>query len=262
MNDHAGRYGDNAPPPPAPPPTPQEVTAYLDYALEGLTTRRAEIKAALDATIAAHPHIDDDEVLGTFIENKRMAADLTKTAEAQRVVHKRPYDSAASTVQGWFAKFGAPLAEPLMTFQRLMNDYGERKDAAKREADRLAAIAAQAEADRKAEEAAEAMRRQAPEADAKLAQAAEAAAEAEQVTERLEAKPAANTRSYGQFGATASMRRTWSWEITDEAAVPRQFLQINEAAIREAAKRRDSSGKPTAVISGISWVAKNAMVVR
>jgi len=44
--------------------------------------------------------------------------------------------------------------------------------------------------------------------------------------------------------------------------VPRKYLTIDSAKIREAMKTRDKLGKPVAMIPGISWVTERSLGVR
>lgn len=252
----------NAPQPPKP-LTPSEITQYLDYACDQLKDRRAEVIAALEKTQAAYPRIDDDEALGLAAENMRMAAALNRTGEDRRKEHKEPFLSGGRTVDGWFKTWGTPLLRAMEPVQATMNDYGARK-LAQQQAEALAAKRlADAEAERAAEVAAEALRNNRPdEASAALDQVTDAAEAAERADDRVNARPADLTRTHGAYGAVASVRQVWGWEVSDLAAVPREYLMLNPDAIKAVGKQRDKTGKPIAVIPGIAWVASTKMGVR
>lgn len=245
------------------PLTPAEIKAYLDYALEGLLTRRAEMIAALNKTATAHPTISSDETLGAIAENMRMAIALGKTGEDRRKEQKEPFLEGGRAVDGWFKAWIAPLSAAMLPVQASMNVYGElierrNREAAQAERKRLDAIAERAQAD-----AERALRENRSEAalDA-LDAASEAAQAADDAGALAESKPAELTRTYGNYGAVTSMRQSWSWEIANLAIVPRAYLMVNPDAIKAAAKQRDTQGKPAAVIPGIRWVVSKKMGVR
>jgi hypothetical protein len=258
----AQRAKPNAPPPPAP-LTAAQITEYLEYAMTALLARRTEIIAALAATAKAYPRIDDDDTLGEVAENVRMANALTRSAEDKRKTEKAPFLAGERTVDGWFKTFGAPIATALQPVQAAMNDYGARKLADERAKAEKARKDAEAEEARALAAAAEAMRNRGPNVDDALATAAEASKVAEQAGNVAMSRPAALTKTRGMYGASASVRTTWRWEVTDFAAIPRAFLMVDENAIKEAVRdSRDASGKPTIEIAGIRFVPDHKTVVR
>lgn len=241
-----------------------EINEYLAYALEQMISRRDQLVKALLASAAAYPRIDDDEVLGEVSENMRMAGTLVRTtAKARHTEHKAPFLDGGRVVDAWFKTWAAPLEAAMAPIQQAMNAYGARKlaaaEAAAAEAKRLA-DAAQARAQQEAEGA---LRRGRPDvADSALDRVAEAAKTSEAADKLASARPADLTRSYGTFGAVASAKRTWKWRVTDIALVPRDFLMINEDAIKAVAKQRDASGKPTYIVPGVEWFSEVSMGVR
>jgi hypothetical protein len=259
------KAGSNAPPPPAP-LTPEQIAAYLDYAMAALLDRRAEVIAALDASAKAHPTIDDDDTLDLVAENVRMANKLVSASEDKRKTEKAPFLTGGRAVDGWFTAFGIPIIEARKPVQAAMTDYGTRVEAERRaiaiEAQRIAdAAAAQAAA-----AAADLLARATPPVERELNQtfdaAAAAAREAEKAAALANARPADLTRSTGLYGATTSMRVTWKWRVTDAALIPRAYLEVSPTAILAAAKERDASGKPTAVIPGVEFYSERSMGVR
>jgi hypothetical protein len=245
----------NAPQPPKP-LSRDEINEYLAYACSALIERRDELVAALREMAATYETIDDDDTLGVVAENMRMANTLRRSADDTRKQQKDPFLSGGRTVDLWFSTFGQPLSDVCEPIQRAMDAYGKRKLAAQRAAAEAERARAQAEADRQAERAAQRMTSEA------LNAAALAAQEADRAEIKANARPAELTRTRGDYGAVASVRSTWSWEITDIAAVPRQYMIVSPDSIKEAAKQRDPSGKPVAEIPGIRWVEQTRMGVR
>jgi hypothetical protein len=250
----------NAPPPPAP-LKPGEITAYLDYEGVQLIARRNEITAKLNDNLARHPTINDDETLGNFAENVRMAKVLGASGEEQRVAHKRPFLTGERTVDGWFKAWKAPLDVALAPVQKAMDSYAAAKIARERAQAEAERKRAQAEADAAAERASQQLRQGHSASDA-LDVAATAAQAAEDADSRAQAKPADLTRTYGSFGAVASAREVWKWRVTDEDLIPRRYLVVSDELVKQAAKKRDQTGKPIAVIPGIEWYSETKMGVR
>lgn len=252
------RIGHNVPPAPL---TPAEITAFLDDALTGLITRRTELIAALNASAKAHPTINDDEILGMAAENVGMANKLARTSNQRHKEQKEPFLEGGRTVDSWFKRFLAPLEAAVRPVQVAMNDYGDRKLARERavlqrqreDADRQAKLAAE----KAAVATTDAAREDAWE------RAADATTAAEKATKRASVRPAEMTRTYGSYGAVASVRSSWSWIVEDVALVPRDYLCIDEAKIKAAAKERDPvTGRPLATIPGITWAETTKMGVR
>lgn len=265
MNDLSAFDGRNTPPPPAP-LTPAEIRAFLDFQMEQLLARRADILAILADMREAYPTIDDDDALGIVAENMRMAHALTRSAEDRRKGEKEPFLSGGRAVDAWFKRFQEPLDTACQPVQAAMNAYGTRIEAERRaqavEAQRLAEqAAAQAAA-----EAADLLARATPPVEQELNQkfdrAAEAAQAAELAGEQANARPAAFTRTVGDYGAVTSMRSSWAWEVENIDLVPRAYMMINADAIKAAGKPRDAQGKPLAVIAGIKWTRSLKMGVR
>jgi hypothetical protein len=261
-------HGRNAPVPPAP-LTPGEITAWLDFALESLIARRAEILDALAKTAAAHPRIDDDETLADVAENVKMAKALTGTAEKRRVESKAPFLDGGRAVDSWFARLIAPIGTALKPIQTAMDEYGNRIAAKRRAEAEAAAKAAREEAERRAAEAAallDAEKKAAPGAlDWAFDKAQEAADKADTAAAAATARPADLTRVTGTYGATASLRASWKWRVVDEAKIPRRFLMVNEDAIKAAvadAGRDPVTRKPNAVIPGVEFFEVTSMGVR
>jgi hypothetical protein len=253
----------NAPLPPSP-LTPEQVVAWLDYELSPLLARRAEVIEQLNDIIAKHPMVEDDETQGICAESLRLATTLTAASEARRQEQKKPFLEAGRAVDSWQKRYLVPLetaAKPVSTVMLAYADRKEREARARAAAEAKAAREAAAEAERKAEEQRKAALFS-DEAEKAEEEAQKALAAARQAEQQAQGRPADFTRARGDYGAVASVRQTWGWEVEDAAKVPRRFMTIDPAKIREAARPRDASGKPTTVIPGIRWVAQRSIGVR
>jgi hypothetical protein len=250
----------NRPKPPAP-LSDAQIREYLEFDTERMRARRDDLIAALAASAAAYPQIDDDEVLGEVSENIALAKKLNTAVEERRKRAKEPFLAGGRTVDSWFKIFVEPLADAIRPVQARMNDYARRK-LEKAEAERkAAAAAAQAEADRLAAQAAEKIAA-GKRAGTAMDLAETAATKAAQATAAAQASVADMTRIRGDYGSAVSARRTWRWVIEDDSLIPREFLMANPAAIGEAARERDATGRPLAVIPGIRWECDVVMGVR
>lgn len=244
----------NAPQPPIVPDA-AAIAAYLDYEMEALAARRNALVSALGADAEAGLHSDDD--LAAVAENMKMAAALGRVCEDRRSEQKAPFRRGGEAVDAWFKRFVGPLQPVMARVQTQMNRYGADKLIAERARAEAERKAAQDEADRLAAEAARAVETRAPDTAAALEVAFVAASSVP-----TEQRAADLTRVRGMFGAVASVRESWTWEIVDEDRIPRAYLKVNDDAIKRAAKERDASGRPTRVIPGLRWIASAKVGVR
>jgi len=256
--------GSNAPPPPEP-LSAQQVTEWLDYCLADLVERRnEEVVPALDAMIEAHPQVEDDEAAALFTDNIRIAGDMERAARERILAEKRPFIDAGKTVDGWRDRFMTTLGAPLQQARAILLDYQTRK-----------AAAARAEAQRRAAEAAERARRDAEAAaavqrrgifdpdDGQAHAAADSARAARNAAEIAAGKPAQLAKTVGHYGAVASVRTRWEYEIEDFDKIPLAYLMINDSAIKAAMKQRDkATGRPTTKVPGIRWVEVASLGIR
>jgi hypothetical protein len=243
----------NAPLPPRP-LTAKEVAEWLEYQMEPLRSRRDDIiMPALHAMAAAYPEIadGDEETAGQFAENLAMARELVRQAEAAHKREKEPYLTGGRAVDGWKAKFLTTLAAGMEPLSRILLDFANRKEARER-------IERQKEAARLAEEA-----RQAIVANAFGEETTIALDQARRAQRDAAARPAEMSQSRGSYGAVASIRQTWSWEVTDPELVPRELLMIDPQKMREKMHRKDNiSGRPLDTVPGIKWVPVRSLGVR
>lgn len=248
------------------PPTPlnaEQINDHLDYILDGLVRRiDDELLPALWQTAKVLPTITNAEEEGVVTENLRMANVAIRLAKEHHQSEKLPFLSGGRAVDTWFRELTGRLVDAMIPVQAALTEYKTRLLEAERAAARRAQEAAQAEADRRAEEAGRAMRERPEQAGRALDAAAKSAEEADKATQRAEGRSSSLTRSRGPMGAVSSLRTTWAWEVADFDAVPREYLTVDADAIKNAARQRDASGRPTTVIPGIRWVERQTAQVR
>lgn len=209
-----------------------------------LAARRDEL---LEAMKRAPEKVTDDETAGRVGDFIKQIMACHKNAEATRVAEKEPHLESCRVVDGWFKKITDPLASAKKAMEERLNKYLVAKaEAARREAEEKAR--------REREEAERLAAAATTDKQLDVAIAHEAAADAAAVT--AQAKPAELSRTRGDFGAVASLRTTWDFEVTDISAVPAEFLMVNDVAVRGSIK----GGRR--VIPGIRIFEKQTAVVR
>lgn len=264
MEDRTG-IGGNAPPPPSPLTLPQ-IREFLDFQHADLVRRRDVLLAALKDMTRDVQQIEDDEVLAAVSSNMSLVDHLRTRAEAARKSAKEPFWEGGKTVDGWFKILLKDTDALMTTLQQRCDTYVRAKVEARRQAELAEARRLQAEAEQRAAEAQAALRSRtaAPEAAGEaLDRAAEAADQAAQAAERADAKPAEAARLYTDTGVTVSVKRTWKWRLVDIRKVPHDFLAVDEAKVKEAARNRDrDTGRPITEIPGIEWYSEDTTIRR
>lgn len=200
---------------------------------------------------------DDDEQAEKLITGIRLCtafAGDSGSCEAARKVAKQPHLDAGKTVDAWFKGLTTPVLALKADMTKILTVY-QRKKAAE-------------EQRRRDEEAAEARRLASIAAErAKNEDQQAKAAELEETARAAEAAASANaaemSRARTDYGNTASLRTTWKFEVTDAAAVPRQYLTVNEAAITAAIRASTSADKKRCDLSipGVRIYADTQSVV-
>lgn len=234
-------------------PDPVEILrAQLAETHEPLAQRKAELLAMAERAPAS---VDDDDMAAKVADGIKACAAFGKNATAARVAAKEPHLAAGRAVDGWFAALADPVDKVKSKLTALLTDYQKRVAAAERarreaeaaelrrqqqeaerqrqEAERLARearVAARRAEDDKAAAVAERLRAEQEARDAKAA-ADKARAEAEKAAAAAAEKPAELSRQRTDFGAVASLRRTWKFRVTNPEIVPRSFLTVDNAAI-------------------------------
>jgi hypothetical protein len=244
--------------------TPQEIAAWLEHANDALIARRNHLVEGAKPWLEIK-RVDDDEAAGACAENVRMVNAFAKVAEARRTEQKQPFLEAERTVDGWHRALKESLQPALKHYHALLNAFAERKRADEQRRREDEARLAREEASRRAREAADAIAESdARNADAALQRAQEASQRAQDAQAAAHARPADLDRTRGSYGAVASTRRTWGYEVEDITQVPRSFLQVDADKVRAAMRDagRSSDGRPLIDIPGIRWVAEDRIVVR
>ncbi len=186
---------------------------------------------------------------------KRVKLSLTQI-EAARLKITGPLNEALRAVNAEARESAAPWLDQEKAIKRAMVVYSDEQDRIRAEEQRKAneraeaeckRLAAQAaETERKAREEAEAKRRAAADAEAagRTAEAAKLNNAAARIEERAETKvenlqdrasqvvaPVSDVAAPKVAGVTVP--KVWTFEITDPAAIPREYLEINETKIRK-----------------------------
>lgn len=163
---------------------------------------------------------------------------LTQTMKALAERHKEakaPHLAAGRAVDAWLADMQRPVFKLICDLKNVLGDYQRAMHEAEQRRREEEAAAAREFAERTANPR-----------HAAMADAAEAHA----------AKPAADmSRIRARTGAMASLRTVVDFEIEDEAAIPRAFLMVNEAAVRAAVR----AGTP---IPGVRRIERPVVAVR
>lgn len=198
---------------------------------------KAEI-ATLDKSASTLLVITTDEQaveagnLLTVVRNRRKALD------DERDSWVRPLNEQVKRFNALF-KPGIDACDAILTkIRKALGVFQDAKDrAAKAEQDRLDAEARkrQEEADAKQREA-DAKRAQGDRVGARAAQAQATAAAADAGAASVASAHAAPTKLSTSTGGTVKAAKVWTFEVTDPAAVPREFLTIDQTKIRDAVR--------------------------
>jgi len=235
----------------APPDPLAEIKGNLAETHEPLAKRSAELAGIAERLPA---EIDSDDFAAKVAEAIKQCSTFDKNSEAARKAAKEPHLEAGRVVDGFFLGLAAPVKTVKDRMTALLTAY-QRKKAAEELARRVEAERlAKEEADRRAAEAQTAKQ---------LDDAITAEAAANDARAALAAKPAELSRQRTDLGVVASLRQTWTFEVTDAAAVPRAYLSINESAIKTAIRTNtDKEGNCHLQIPGLRIYAITSSVVR
>jgi len=226
--------------------------------------RRDELMAGIAAWLERCPNItaDDEQAYATDLAAQIMAEidAIHGKPGSIHTVAKEPFLKGGRIIDGILkGELADRLRAALEPVQKAMKDYAIAKH--------KAAVAAQQEAARKAAE--EAAAAQAALRPSSTEDEHQAALDAEQAAIDASAtaahsKPAANTRTYGDFGATSGLRGTWKVRITDVDKVPRAYMMPDMAMIeaKMQSSRGPKKGPPTAQIPGVEFFEDFSLAVR
>lgn len=211
-------------------------------------TEQVEIHEAL-LTDAWKDGIKSENDEADAADRLKEVSDFLKNIEADRKAATEPFRTVVAEFNG-LVKPIAHRAEGVKAKYKML--IGRWKDAQERLAreEQRRLREEEAKARRLAEEAAAAG--DDTTAEIMETQAETAAAEAEVVPEVM--APKSSKPSYGR--ATGS--KFWAYEIVNTDAIPRQYLMVNESALKMAAKMKP---QPPA-IPGIKWTEKRRITSR
>lgn len=216
-----------------------------------LGATHADLSARTDELVAGvarmPPAIEDEATEKRAIEFAKQIGAHEKLCDGTRKTVKAPYAEAVKVVDAFFGGMVDPLKTGREVVLRKLTAFQTAKAEAERKAREEAARIA-------AEEAAKAAAAVVTDADLDNAIAKEEQAVA--AVQATEATTADLSRTRGAYGSTASLRTTTEFTIEDVNSVPREFLMVNDAAIRAAIKagRRE--------IPGVKIFQKQQTVVR
>lgn len=212
-----------------PTPTPDEMLALLAELDGGDIRELAQFKEAAEAIVKARAtadaitgDIDSPERYSEATDAMKFLDDARKDAEAARKKVKRAFDNGGKLVQSSFVELAgsAKAARESLEQRALAFERKRRKE----------------EQDRREAEEAEARK---AEAEAKKEGDDEAAQRAREDVHRATAPRAEVSGARGDTGAKASPTQELKYDITDEAALPDDYVKRvpNRAKILEAVRQ-------------------------
>ncbi len=250
-----------------------ETAGKLTEAIKSATACVGSLETARKAE--KQPHLDAGKAVDAFFANQTLPVEGVKqkmgallTAYQRRLAEEeRVRREAIAAEERRIAREAEAAARDAERIARVAREAeATRQREAAQAAAKLAGEARRkAEAEEAARRAAEQSRLDAEKAEADRArEAARAAkAEAQEAKDAANAKPADMTQARSDLGAVGSLRTTWHFEVTDEATVPREYLIVNEPAIRAQIKRATKGGGDCKLkIPGVRIYADSNTVVR
>ena len=203
------------------PPRSTKTEDKMKIEIEAALRQKIENAATNLITQASRAVIQDDETLSKGADLQKIIKTQIKKADEERKEYVGPLNSVVKKINGDFKTMVAPLQKAADALDSKMTAYvrerekiaSEKRQRAAREAEELAL---------KQAEALQAAGRSV-EADEIISQGASVAS----------AVTAAHTAPVrGDYGAVASVRREWTFELEDIAEVPARYLVINAQEIR------------------------------
>lgn len=197
---------------------------------EEIASRQAGLLADIQEVVATElPMMVTSESMAALVSQVgKDATDLVNKVKAAHKAEKEPHLTAGREVDAWQASTLTPLNVFLSECKALVGAWQDKKEAEERAARDAAArqlALAREAAERKALET---MTPAAMNRAADIAEAAEVAAQA----------AAASTADLARVTvggkAVAARSAKWTYEVTKLADVPRQYLTINDAAVKAA----------------------------
>lgn len=184
-----------------------------------LLDRRDELLGSIDRSPKSIAE-GDEETCGKLADLIKMVTACHKVSETSRVGEKEPHLQLGRATDGFFKGITDPLEKGKKSVEQVVTIYQRHKAETERRRREEEARQQRIEAERARLAAEEAARQAATEKDLDEAivadeQAKVAEADAAKAKREAEAKPAELSRSRGDFGAVASLKRRWVGELTD-----------------------------------------------
>lgn len=281
MNDAARGIGDNRPPSPIPLIEVEGLEQQLRNDWQHLFAARDELLKMVDDWVADHPKGIADagdqaqatDVIARVLTEIDVIDKNSSTGIRAEVVG--PLNKAVRAVNDFFKgqladklrEAAAKINGPMQTWasaerRRLETDARQRQLQAEQQAAEEA-VRRRAEADRLTAEAAASDDDAALDA-AVLAEQEAMEAEAAQATAAAAPPPPASTaRTYGDHNTRSNLVTRWAFRVLDADQVPRQYLMVNDAAIKAAMEgSRHRKGAPTIKIPGVEFYPDERMAVK
>lgn len=198
--------------------------------------------------------IENDAFADKIAEAIKQCKVFTVHAETNRKTEKEPFLSLERAVDGFFKRLSDPVEQLRQKLLRLHTAYATTKADAERRRLEAEAEKARKQAER---DAANVKGEKTLERAVQSEEAAQAASAAAQV------KPADLARARTTSGVLSTIRKTWEFEVVSADAVPREYLTVDMAAIRNAVRAAtDKHGDCNLDIPGVKIFPREASVVR
>lgn len=201
------RRQDDAPPAEAEAPAPLDVDIDVREREEFEKVDEQTRKAIAEADRLTG-EIDDPETASEVTDALAAIRNAIEDGETARKALKKPFDAAGKRVQAAFKELASPLEARKQSLEDRFLAYEARKE--------------QAERERREREEAEARRAQ---EEAEASQDAEAESRARQDLHRAQAPRVQPTGARGSSGAKSSPTTELKYEITDEDALPDEYVE-------------------------------------
>ena len=171
----------------------------IDY--EGLATAAADV-----VSLPALPPIFSDDDLALYSERAKTFKNIAKQVEDARKREKDGVLRDGRTIDDFFKSMAAPILKAADEIVAAINDHQRKMLAERRAAEEAARKAAEAEA-----------------------------TPFDDPVQVVPLKAAEATRVVSSTGrVTATAQTVWKYEVTHPNAIPRQYLMVNDAAIKAA----------------------------
>ena len=195
-----------------------------------------------DISVFVHPcmkvEITDDETYEKAMRATKTVKEYSKKVEARRVELKAPYADFVKQIDAYAKVISQPLLEAETHLKRqlkIWNDVLEARrleEEHRLEQERMFREEAARQEIEAAKEEAEAMAMFMGEKDAKRAEIV-AEAQAERSLVNIAEDHKANLKGLSSMKVSGA-RKVWTFEVTNEEDIPREFLVVDEAKIRRA----------------------------